>query len=299
MTTDSLRGALLDRLATGWITLGVPLAGPTDPTFIDPEALVVMTALHGHAEPRLYDGAIDWCASFGTLVNGSRLRTIAQEIDGDPGAIERFAALVAGAGGPRWPVLHGPPIAFETRGKAPTPDLRSPGALAVRLRALFGVAVRADLIAVLATMTGADPSLAELAVTARSSKRNVAFAIDTLRLGGAVEVEVVGNQQRARLAADPAFREWLGDVPVGTDWATRYVVIESVLRFEATSEVGGIARAVDARVLAERLLPLARRARLPTPDIGVKGEAFQRAYEAWVEQLAEVVRPQRTAVRDQ
>jgi hypothetical protein len=291
MTTDSLHGALLDRLAASWITLGVPLGGPTDPTLIDPEALVVMTALHGPREPRLYEGAIDWCARSGTLVNGARLRTVAGEIDGDPGAIERFAALVAGAGGPRWPVLHGPPIAFETRGKTQTPDLRRAGALAVRLRALFGVAVRADLIAVLATMTGAAPSLAELAATARSSKRNVALAIDTLRLGGVVEVDLVGNQQRVRLTADPAFKAWLGNVPEATDWATRYLVIESVLKFEATSTIAGLARAVDARVLAERLHPLARRARLPTPKLGVKGEAFEGAYHGWVQELTAVVRP--------
>lgn len=287
----SLREALLDRLAAGWITLGVSLGGAMDPTLLDPEALVVMTALHGRDEPRVYGGALDWCVAYGRLVNGARLRSIAREIGSGTLELEGFAAQVAGGGGPRWPVFDGPPVAYESRGKVQVRDLRQPGALAVRLRALFGVAVRADLMAVLATMRGSAPSLAELAARTRSSKRNVALAVDTLRLGGAVEVDRVGNQQRVRLAPDPALRAWLGDVPETADWATRFLVVESVLRFDAASTAGGIARVVEARLLAERSLPMGRRAGLPMPDLEARGGAFEDAYDSWLQRLATVIRP--------
>ncbi len=294
---DSLREAVLDRLAAGWITLGASLGGPKDQTLLDPEALVVMTALHGRDEPRLYDGALDWCVAYGTLVNGARLRTVAREIGGDPTSVQHFAALVAGGGGPRWPVLTVGPTSYQSRGKVQVRDMSEPGALTVRLRALFGVAVRADILAVLATSSGSAPSLAELATVTRSSKRSIALAVDTLRLGGAVEVDRVGNQQRVRLSTDPGFRAWLNAVPVGVDWATRFTVIEAVLQFHTSAPAQGIAWVVEARVLAERLVPLARRSSLPAPALHLQGLAFADAFDRWQWDLTAATRPQMSRSR--
>jgi hypothetical protein len=289
--SDNLRTALLDRLAAGWVALGVSVGGPADRTLVDPEALIVMTALHGRDEPRVHEAALDWCVKLGTLVNGARLRTIAGEVGSDPAALAGFAALVAGGGGPRWPVLAGPPVPYRSRGKVQVRDLREPAALAVRLRALFGVAVRADILAVLATSPGSAPSLADLAAATRSTKRNVAIAVRTLSLGGAVEIDHVANQQRVRLAAHRGFSEWLGPLPEPADWATRFTVVEALLRFDSANIASPVARAVEARALAERVLPLVRRTGLPVPDTRAGGEAFQRAYEAWQQGLAATVRP--------
>jgi len=289
--SDQLTGALLDRLAAGWIALGGALGGPADRTLVDPEALIAMTALHGSGEPRLYETALDWCIELGALVNGSRLRAVAREIGGDPGALESFAAHVAGGGGPRWPLLAGPPTPYRSRGKAAAGSLRERGALAARLRALFGVAARADVLAVLVCEPGSAPSLAELAARTRSTKRNVAIAVASLRLGGAVDVDRVGNAQRVRLTADPGFRSWLGRVPEPADWATRFTVVEAVLAFEAAVAAPPVARAVEARALAERLVPLARRSGLPVPDTGVRGEAFAGAFDLWRDGLASRLRP--------
>ena len=42
------------------------------------------------------------------------------------------------------------------------------------------------------------------------------------------------------------------------------------------------ARAIDARVLTERLSPLIRRERIPVPDGRVRGEAYSAAFDRWV-----------------
>jgi len=286
-----LADALLDRLAAGWIALGASLGGDADQTLVDLEGLIAMTALRGSDEPRVYEAALDWCIEHGTLVNWARLRTVACEIGGDPAAIWAFAARVAGGGGPRWPVVAGPAIPYRSRGKTRTRDLRELGALVVRLRALFGVAVRSDILAVLATEPALAPSLAELAARTRSTKRNVGIAVDTLALGGAVEIDRVGNAQRVRLAADPGLHAWLGAVPEPADWVSRFTVVEAVLDFEAAVAGPPLARAVEARVLAEGLLPRARRSGLPVPDTSVLGEAFGAAYARWTDDLAAAIRP--------
>lgn len=288
---DRLEEAVLDRLAAGWIALGAPLGGLADRTLVDPEALIVMTALRGRDEARVHETALDWCIKYGRFVNGSRLRTVAREIGGDAAELVEFAARVAGGGGPRWPMFAGQSVPYRSRGKIVVDHLREPGALAVRLRALFGVAARADVLAVLACAPDVALSLAELAARTRSTKRNVAIAVDSLRLGGAVDVDNLDNAQRVRLAADPGFRSWLGETPEAADWATRWSVVEAVLAFDGAPIRSPVARAVEARAVADRLVPLARRSGLPLPDTRVRGEAFWDAFERWSDDLTSAIRP--------
>jgi len=288
--TDSLRDALLDRLAAQWITLGVAITGPADETLVDPEALVAATALAGRDEPRVYEGALDWCARYGTALNVARLKAVAREIGGDPRDLEEFAALVAGAGGPRWPVAGGLVLPHKVRGKVRLPDLRSPALLAWRLRSVFGVAARADILAVLVATPDRAYPLADLARHTRSTKRNVTLAVRALTMAGVVEVDRAGNEQRVRLTPDAGFRDWLGHAPARlVDWTARYAVVAAVLGFDAA--VSPVVRAIEARALVERLLPVIRRADLPVPDTTKLGEAFGAAFDAWRKALVAAVRP--------
>ena len=288
---DSLRDALLERLAAQWVALGVPVTGPADDTFLDLEALVVATALVGRDEPRVYEGALDWCARYGTAVNAARLKVVAGEIGGDPAALAEFAALVAGAGGPRWPVAGGRSLPHQQRATMQVPDLRSPALLAWRLRLAFGVAARADILAVLASSPDQAYPLADLAWLTRSTKRNVAVAVQALATAGVVEVDRVGNQQRIRLTRHAGFRDWLGRAPAPlADWTARYAVVVVVLGFDGTA-TSPVVRAIEARALVERLLPAIRRADLPAPDTTKLGEAFGAAFDSWREALAAAVRP--------
>ena len=280
-SNDPLLDALLDRLAAGWSALGASLGDPPDPTLVDPEALLAMTAHHGDAEPRLHELALDWCAARGSLINSARLRTVATEIAGD----------AAEVGGPRWPFLVGLPAARQSRGKTRIGSIDMPGGLWIRLRALFGVAARADILALLASNQSAALSLAELAARTRTTKRNVAIAVESLALGGAVEVDLVGNAKRVRLSPDPDLRAWLGAPPADVDWATRFAIVEALLRFDAAAIASPLARAVEARVLVERLLPLCRRTAWPLPDLRARGEAFLGAYDLWRAEVTAALSP--------
>ncbi len=288
---DSLRDALLDRLATQWVTLGVALVGPADDTLVDLEALVAATALFGRDEPRVYEGALDWCARNGAAVNGARLKAVAGEIGGDPSALVDFAALVAGAGGPRWPVAAGRTLPHTSRGKVREPDLRAPALLAWRLRSAFGVAARADILVVLATTPHQAYPLADLARLTRSTKRNVTLAVRSLAMAGLVEVDRAGNEQRVRLTRHPGFRDWVGRTPAPlVDWTARFAVVVAVLGFDPG--LGSpVVRAIEARVFVERLLPGISQADLPAPDTAALGAAFGVAFDAWRGELGAAIRP--------
>ena len=51
--SDSLREAIIDRVAAQWIALGGQLVGDPDETVIDIEALVAVTSDVADAEPRV------------------------------------------------------------------------------------------------------------------------------------------------------------------------------------------------------------------------------------------------------
>lgn len=288
MTTplaNSLRDALVQRAWAQWIALGVEAVGPAETEMVDPEALIALTAEIGEADARLRDASTDWCVGYGRFVNGTRLRQVVAEMGTPDGAIGEYAATVAAAGGPSWRSGRARDD-YRNRGKARLEDLDELPRLLLRLRAVFGVNARADVIGALLAQPTVGMTLADLARRARSTKRNVALTVEALSLGGLVAIERVGNQQRVDLELD-AVRGWLPFRFERVDWIDRYAVGLAALRFLNRSDrMSDAARAIDARVLTERLGPLIRRERLPKPDGRIRGEAFSPAFDRWVARLA-------------
>ena len=128
-------------------------------------------------------------------------------------------------------------------------------------------------------------TLADLSRRARSTKRNVALTMEALALGGMVVVERVANQQRVSLERN-AVRGWLPTDVGRVDWIDRYAVGLAALRFLNRSDrMSGAVRAIEAKVLTQRLDSLIRHERLPTPDGRVRGEAYSGAFDRWVARL--------------
>lgn len=287
--TSRLRRALVDRAAAQWIALGVALAGPEDETIVDLEALIALTAEVGGDDPRVREGAIDWCAAYGEAVHTGRMRVVAAEMGVPADRLGPFAAQVADAGGPRWPVATQPAYRYRSRGKVQVRDLRAPARLVWRLRATFGVNARADILAVLLAQTDRDITLADLARATRFTKRNVTVTIRSLQLARLVEIEPVGNEQRVHLSRDPLLRAWLGVVAQNSrlDWPVRFAVALEALRFASAERTPApVVRAIDARALVERLGPAIRRLGLPEPDTAALSEAFDGAFDRWLDELA-------------
>ncbi len=288
-STGSLRAALGDRLAAQWIALGVTLAGEAEHDVIDLEALVALTAQIGRDESRLYDGALDWCVQYGTFLNVSRLRTVADEIGGDPVRLAAFSGLVASAGGPKWAMAGGSVDHYQRRGKVHVRTLREPARLAWRLRAAFGVTARADILTLLVSLGDREITVADIARAVRFTKRNVTLTVRSLALADVLELNRVGNELRVKLTADPGLRHWLGTVPAGqVDWVARFAVARSVIEFVVPEPASLLVRAIEARALVARLEPTIRRGNLPMPDTTALGETFNAAFDQWRSRLAGV-----------
>lgn len=289
--SDSLRTAIVDRVAAQWIALGCQLVGEADRTVVDPEALVAITSEVGETEPRVYEAALDWCIMHGRAVNTSRLKAVAAELDVAAERLGAFGGTIAAARGPRWPfATAGRP--YRSRRKVLVDDLAAPSRLAWRIRAAFGVNARADIIAALLTMPAGSTSVAELARRTRFTKRNVALALASMRLAGVIEVARLGNEDRVRLASESPLRAWLLPRPtVAIDWTSRWkIALHSLRVVEATEQASPAVRAVEGRASVAALLPAIADAALPRPDISAVGPAFAGAYDAWVSAIGEVLR---------
>ena len=104
---DSLRDALGDRIAAGWIALGAQLEGTPEASVIDLEALIVVTSrLSPVIDARTRNVALDWCVRYGAFVSSVRLARVAEEMDSSD-RVAAFAAVVAASGGPRWSKMPG------------------------------------------------------------------------------------------------------------------------------------------------------------------------------------------------
>lgn len=221
---------------------------------------------------------------YGRFINGTRLRQVVAEMGTPDGAIGEYAGTVAAAGGPSWRPGR-PRDGYRNRGRARLEDLEELPRLQLRLRAVFGVNARADVIGALLAQPAVGMSLADLARRARSTKRNVALTVEALALGGLVAVERAANQQRVNLDLD-AVRGWLPSRFERVDWIDRYAVGLAALHLLNRSDrLADAARAIEARVLTERVGPLIRRERIPMPDGRVGGEAYSGAFDRWVARL--------------
>lgn len=159
-----LREALLDVAWRQWGDLGgsvVTSGKKRQRCVIDPEALILLTLWLMDDEPRLIDVAMSWLILNNEFVSVQRIRNLS----GSYPAIVRerlsqLARVLAGAGADaRWKPLYSTSTTAlpyrDNKTRAVRVDLSQPTTLWLRLRRIFGLGVRPDVIAFL--MRKADP----------------------------------------------------------------------------------------------------------------------------------------------
>ena len=229
---DTVRRALTSFAWDQWAQLGV-LALPkrTDRWAADPEALVLFTLEVARGDPRLFDEVLDWLLTNARLIGEQRLWNLCDdEEDRDlvgaalawmarwqrrvrlpARAMRRAEGLRRAEGQPRplfrtvTQVPH-PDPAFLSVGllkpdtqpshKSRAPDPRLPIGLAFRMRLLFGVGSRAEVLRYLLTTPAPDVSAQVVAAAAGYAKRNVADALSALTASGVVTAFDRGNEHR-------------------------------------------------------------------------------------------------------
>jgi len=182
--------SVLDLLWAQWTTLGVfGQSRLVDLWPIDPESLIIATVAFGRYDPRLFDAFIEWWARNSQWVSSTRLQRFSRDVDDEDRSIlsavaesvllqqspkkwerlldgigeksERLVPLLMMKDGSPLPVVGSPDPIFKRRGllrpKAERREIAQavepsrPGNLRIKLRGLFGLTTRAEIVLFLLT----------------------------------------------------------------------------------------------------------------------------------------------------
>jgi hypothetical protein len=193
----TLVGQLLDFAWSQWAALGVAGSIRAAEVPVDLEALFLLTAEMAAEDPRLRDEALDWCSRFHGFASKPRLKQLLRRSPPSAqAAFGPFAAALERYAGTPWPGASGAAsVPTSLSGKSRLPALNRPALLSLRLRALFGVGARADIIGAVLSRGSEDFGAADL-VFIGYSKRNLAEALDMLAAAGLFRTTRTGNRVR-------------------------------------------------------------------------------------------------------
>jgi len=303
-SSEALRRSLLDLLWKQWSGLGVPGSGEAEVIrCIDIEALVLVTTSQGRYDARLFDQMLDWLWDNGGWVNVQRLRNLHRRLSlGDGrvlGALAEFlsrrAALAkwkplaqSASGlaptspeplflrdGGRAPLVFGEadpvflqrgfwrgPFLLRHLGRPPSP-LPAAGLL-YKLRALFGVQARCEVLLWLLSHEGGRP--AEIARATCYFPKTVESTLKELAASGLVREARRGREKH--YGVDPAqwafLRTWKAPpgFPVWIDWPRRFVALEKILAVLSRTDLSETLLASELRRVMEELQPVLADGRL-------------------------------------
>jgi hypothetical protein len=287
--SEQLQEHSLDLVWSLWAELGV--SGWTrrhTSHAIDPEPLILFTASLGDTDPRLRDEATDWCIAYGRYLSAARLRNLlAHEATNVRNSFGEFAATVNAHSTLRWPDAT-EPRRFQRTDRSQVVDFHRPSLVALRLRALFGVGARAEILRVFVADTSGTFSAAEIAPDAGYTKRNVAEALDSLRMAGLLEVLPVRNQLQYRLAKAMELRAVVGEIPTAFPrWRSTFHVMERLLESARRAEsLAPDVQAVEAARALHDLQPDLRLGSVAKSPRDLLGLDLWPAFEGWALQVA-------------
>ena len=231
-TKDQLIETLRDLAWSQWTELGVH--GYTRrhaEVLLDPEALLLLTAVLNTSDKRLHAESLGWCIRHGACISISRLKNLLKIGLGNADSFSGFASEVNQAGPLQWPVKNksqspAPDQKVANNSGSP-PDLTRPALLRLKLRAIFGVGTRADILTELLFTPG--KSAAQLARIGYS-KRQVANTLDDLTRGGLLRRTREGNTHRFELYRTDILDSIAGTLPSHTSpWVDCFRVLLAVL----------------------------------------------------------------------
>ncbi|MDN3506027.1 MAG: hypothetical protein P0S96_02220 [Simkaniaceae bacterium] len=183
-------------------------------TLILLEELILLTVVLGEEDPRLRDEALDWCVKYHKFVSISRLQTLIKSIGTAihlPFSL--FAETVNMASKSKWPVfVNTTSLKFRPSGKSNPPKCELPALLSLRLRALFGVGARSDLITFFLTQKeGA--FTAATAAEIGYSKRSLATLLEDFVQSGFFDSYIYQNKKYYRFKKRDQMTKTVGKMP--------------------------------------------------------------------------------------
>ncbi len=255
-TYNELREHVVDTLWSQWHELGVAatVARRHSDDFIDPEPLIAFTATLGDLDPRLRDESIDWVLRYGTYTSKARLKNVLDDwgLREDP-LFRQYAATVNAHGGAGWPAAGAKPLAFRSRARSLLEDLTRPSLISLRIRAIFGVGARAELIRAFLSRPHLAMTAADLSAETNYGKRNVLKELEPLRFAGLVKSFRAVNADRFSLAMSDQIGALVGPLPQRfSRWTHTFAVLHVLLGLARRgAKRSDLQNAVDAVHLLE------------------------------------------------
>lgn len=181
---------------------------------IQPEELIILTAIISQYDPRLRDEALDWCSRYHEYISVSRLRAFLKEMDSSTiHSFSKFAADLNELSSAKWPNMEEfPQILPKMSGKSLLPPLEAPSLLVLRLRNLFGPGAKADILTHFLTRPGIRVSASDLDAIGYS-KRSVMTALDQLAASGVLFATNVKNRKNYELRKSRELQVIVGKLP--------------------------------------------------------------------------------------
>lgn len=256
---------ILQFLWRQWSALGVAGHGEAeDDWVIDPEALLIFTATMGRYDARLFDEVLDWLSVNGQFVNIQRLKTMLKNEQFSGGPVLSAISCTMSRIGKRakW---HRLAESFETLSEQPLflkedgsallqvlekdPDFSQKGFsrdkadlrgysqefradvqtnLLLKLRALFGVNARCEILLYLLTHKHGLPR--DIARETYYFHRTIQDALLEMNRSWAVQSRKLGRERRYWMPVDPwkALISEDGGVPQWINWAPLFSALERI-----------------------------------------------------------------------
>lgn len=198
-----------------WRELGVPGTSRLyENCLVQPEELIILTALIEKNDPRLRDEALDWLSRYHTFISVSRLRTFLNDLDSEVlQSFSQFASSLNAVSSAKWPMAErGASVSPILSGKSLLPSLHAPSLLQLRLRNLFGPGAKADVLTVFLTSNALHFSASDL-IEVGYAKRSLMTALDQLAASGLLEASLVKNRKNYELRKPKELQVIIGKLP--------------------------------------------------------------------------------------
>jgi hypothetical protein len=318
---DRVRSELTSCAWDQWAQMGVFAPSERrDHWAADPEALLLFSLEIGRDDPRLFDEVLDWMLTNERLVSVQRLRNLSTDDDRD--LAEAALAWVARHGpSARFKPLAGTPkhggnprplfrtVAQQVRspdevflsfgllkpdtppsGKSRQPDTERPINFAVRLRNLFGLGSRAEVVRYLITFSETAVPAQSVAEAAGYAKRNVNETLTALVASRTVTTFEVGNERRYllnRALWGQLLELQPGSWPTYRDWPRLLSALRRLTRWLEDSKLDQLSPYMlgsEARTLMDELgSSLATAGILLPSTASAQGEKYWPVFEESVE----------------
>ncbi len=285
--SEEMRELVLGTLWSLWTELG--LSGwerHHQDVAVDLEALIVATARLARLDARLTEEALDWCVTNGRLASAVRLKHLAGAADSTTRrALGTFAATVNANSRLNWPGAT-TPRTFAATGRSAAPQLERPALIQLRLRALWGVSARAEVLRVMLAEGHRFLGISEVAALAAFGKDAVAEALENLQRGGLLAEAGARNLRVFRLSRRDDLVALVGTEPdwrQSWPWPDVLPIMVGILDASELPDMSPLARAAEIRRRFREWQPALARLGMVTGALGI-GLDFLGGYEEFTRQ---------------